>query len=133
MNTNYLCNMATYTQIKSEIEDDVCENVKCRFEVGFTYDEFENECEEHIQYHYNTHPLTKYECIAIVGNNLQIYLEMEEKVNEYWNETMGEDYTKSGLVNIVPLWKYIIVQEWKQEELETLYEELAPNPLAIQQ
>ena len=46
---------------------------------------------------------------------------MEKKVNEYWNETMGEDYTKNGLVNIVPLWKYIIIQEWKQEELETLY------------
>ena len=121
------------TQMKNELMEDMSENMRSRFESGMTFEEYENECDEFIQYHYNTHPMTKYECVAIVGNNLQAYLEMEEEVNTYWLELTGEEYNKSGLENIIPLWRLAVAEEWKNENLESLYEELHQDPLTIQQ
>ncbi len=119
--------------IKNDIREELKEEMTERFEEGFTYDEFIEDCETHIQYKYNTHPMTKYECVAIVGNDLQLYLEMEEEANAYWNELLGEDYTERGMVKVVPLWLLSVAEEWKQDELENLYEELSRDPLTIQQ
>jgi hypothetical protein len=104
-----------------------------RFEDEYTYEEFETDFDEYIQHRYNTHPMTKDECIAIVGNDLQLYLEMDQVAREYWCELTGEVYNKSGLVNIVPLWLLSVAEEWKNDELESLYNELTRDPLAIQQ
>ncbi len=119
--------------IKNDIREELKEEMTERFEEGFTYDEFIEDCETHIQYKYNTHPMTKYECVAIVGNDLQLYLEMEEEANAYWNELLGEDYTGRGMLEVVPLWLLSVAEEWKQDELENLYEELSRDPLTIQQ
>ncbi len=96
-------------------------------------DEFMEECDEWIQHKYNTNPMTKDECIAIVGNDLQLYLEMEEEVSAYWQELTGGDYTERGMVKIVPLWLLSVAEQWKNDELENLYEELTRDPLTIQQ
>ena len=119
--------------MKNDIREELKEEMTERFEEGFTYDEFMEDCDTHIQYKYNTHPMTKYECVAIVGNDLQLYLEIDQVAREYWCELTGEVYNKSGLVNIVPLWLLSVAEEWKQDELENLYEELSRDPLTIQQ
>ena len=119
--------------MKNDIREELKEEMTERFEEGFTYDEFMEDCDTHIQYKYNTHPMTKYECFAIVGNDLQLYLEMEVEAKLYCYEIMGDDYVKTGLVNIVPLWLLSVAEEWKQDELENLYEELSRDPLTIQQ
>ncbi len=119
--------------MKNDIREELKEVATDRFEDEYTYEEFDTDFEEYLQHRYNTHPMTKYECVAIVGNDLQLYLEMEEEVNAYWYEITGEDYTKSGMVNIVPLWLLSVAEEWKNDELENIYEELARDPLAIQQ
>ena len=119
--------------MKNDIREELKEEMTERFEEGFTYDEFMEDYDTHIQYKYNTHPMTKYECVAIVGNDLQLYLEMEEEANAYWNELLGEDYTERGMVKVVPLWLLSVAEEWKNDELENLYEELSRDPLTIQQ
>ena len=119
--------------MKNDIREELKEVATDRFEDEYTYEEFETDFDEYIQHKYNTHPMTKYECIAIVGNDLQLYLEMDQVAREYWCELTGEVYNKSGLVNIVPLWLLSVAEEWKNEELESLYNELTRDPLAIQQ
>jgi len=99
----------------------------------FHLDKFMEECDEWIQHKYNTHPMTKDECIAIVGNDLQLYLEMEEEVSAFWCELTGDDYTERGIEKIVPLWLLSVAEEWKNNELENLYEELTRDPHTIQQ
>ena len=119
--------------IKNDIREELKEVATDRFEDEYTYEEFETDFEEYIQHRYNTHPMTKYECFAIVGNDLQLYLEMEVEAKLYCYEIMGDDYVKTGLVKIVPLWLLSVAEEWKNDELENLYKELARDPLAIQQ
>jgi len=119
--------MATYTQKKEELVEEIDDNMNARYESGMSYEDFETEYDEFILYYYNTHPMTQYECVAIVGNDLQIYLEMERVAREYWYETTGEPYDKSGMVNIVALWRIAVADEWKHEYLEGLYEHLQ-NP-----
>jgi len=119
--------MATYTQKKEELVEELDDNMNARYEEGMSYEDFENEYDEFVLYYYNTHPMSQYECVAIVGNDLQIYLEMERVAREYWYETTGEPYDKSGMVNIVPLWRLTIAEEWKNEYLEGLHEHLQ-NP-----
>jgi len=119
--------MATYTQKKEELVEELDDNMNARYEEGMSYEDFENEYDEFVLYYYNTHPMSQYECVAIVGNDLQIYLEMERVAREYWYETTGEPYDKSGMVNIVALWRIAVADEWKHEYLEGLYEHLQ-NP-----
>ena len=119
--------------MKNDIREELKEEMTERFEEGFTYDDFMEDCDTHIQYKYNTHPMTKYECEPIVGNDLEDYLEMEEEACAYYKEVCGEDYTERGMVKIVPLWLLSVAEEWKNDELENLYEELTRDPLAIQQ
>ena len=104
-----------------------------RFEDEYTYEEFETDFDEYIQHRYNTHPMTKDECIAIVGNDLQLYLEMEEEACASWLEVCGEDWAERGMVKIVPFWLLTVAEEWRNDELENLYNELTRDPLAIQQ
>lgn len=119
--------MATYTQKKEELVEEIDDNMNARYESGMSYEDFETEYDEYIQYHYNTHPMTEYECIAIVGNNLQTYLQMERVARIYCYETTGEPFNKSGMENIIPLWRLAIAEEWKNEYLEGLHEHLQ-NP-----
>ena len=119
--------MATYTQIVNEFEAELDENTRSRYEEGMTYDEFETEYDEFVLYHYNTHPMTQYECVAIVGNNLQIYLEMEKIAREYHQELTGEPYDKSGMENIIALWRVYMCDNWKHLHFETTYEILVGN------
>jgi len=119
--------MATYTQKKEELVEELDDNMNARYEEGMSYEDFENEYDEFVLYYYNTHPMSQYECVAIVGNDLQIYLEMERVAREYWLELTGEPYDKSGMVNIVALWRIAVADEWKHEYLEGLYEHLQ-NP-----
>ena len=122
------------TLMKNDIREELKEEMTERFEDEYTYDKFMEDCDTHIRIKYNTHPMTKYECIAIVGNDLQLYLEMEKEVSTYWQElTGGVDYTDRGMLNIVPLWLLSVAEEWKNDELENLYEELTRDPLTIQQ
>jgi len=119
--------------MKNDIREELKEEMTDLFDENFTYDEFMEACDEHIQFKYNYHPMTKHECVAIVGNDLEDYLEIEKEACDYWKELCGDDYTERGMVKIVPLWLISVAEEWKHGELEDLYEELSRDPLTIQQ
>ena len=119
--------MATYTQKKEELVEELDDNMNARYEEGMSYEDFENEYDEFVLYYYNTHPMSQNEINSIVENDLQIYLEIDQVAREYWCELTGEVYTKSGMENIVPLWRMAVADEWKHEYLEGLHEHLQ-NP-----
>ena len=119
--------MATYNQKKEELVEELDDNMNARYESGMSYEDFETEYDEFVRYYYNTHPMSQYEINAIVENDLQIYLKIDQVAREYWCELTGDVYDKSGMENIVPLWRLAIADEWKNEYLEGLYEHLT-NP-----
>ena len=111
--------------MKETQQEEIVDNMKHRYKNGMSYDEFETTYDEFVQDYYNIDDMNEYGCISIVGFDLKAYLEMEEVVRNYCLELTGEEYTKYGLVNIVPLWQLAICDEWKNENLKKLYEELS--------